>query len=47
MPLIPEEERHIIKVVLIWTAVTLVLLGVAIGVLMVGLGMMASGAAGG
>jgi hypothetical protein len=42
MPPPLEEERHLIKVVLVWTGITLVLLAVAIGVLVFGLSMLVS-----
>jgi hypothetical protein len=32
-----DEERHLMKVVLTWAAITFVLLGLAIGVLALGL----------
>jgi len=42
MPPPLEEERHLIKVVLVWTAITLVLLAGAIGVLVFGLSLLVS-----
>ena len=35
-----EEEKHLMKVVLAWAAITFVLLGLAIGVLGLGLGLL-------
>ncbi len=38
-----DEEKHLLKVAILWAAVTLVLIGLAIGVLGFGLGLLMSG----
>ena len=39
-----EEEKHLLKVVLLYAVVTFILLGVAIGMLGLGLGLLAGSA---